>query len=85
MFIIIFISYFSDNSPKIDENIFHDSKDKFIQKLNQDKLDEQVHSDVKECEQEASSSKTPILKRNSTSDKIHKLKKNKKTLNDFIS
>lgn len=82
---IIFIFYFSDNSPKIDENILHDSKDKSVHKLNQDKLDEQVHSDIKECEQEAGSSKTQILKISSTSHRIYKLKKNKKTLNDFIS
>lgn len=74
-----------NNSPKIDENIFPDSKDELVQKLKQ-KSDEQVHSNVKECEQEAGpSSKTPILKINSTSHRIHKLKKNKKTLSDFIS
>ncbi|XP_025270058.1 uncharacterized protein LOC105254932 isoform X1 [Camponotus floridanus] len=81
----ISLNSISDNSPKIDENIFHDSKDKSVHKLNQDKLDEQVHSDIKECEQEAGSSKTQVLKISSTSHRIHKLKKNKKTLNDFIS
>lgn len=75
-----------NNSPKIDENTFPKSKDEFVQKLKQDKSDKQVYSNIKECEQEAGpSSKAPILKINSTSHRIHKLKKNKKTLNDFIS
>lgn len=72
-----------NNSPKIDEN---DSKDEFIQKLSQDKLSEQEHSNIKEYDKEAGpSNKTSILKMSSTSHKIHKLKKNKKTLSDFIS
>lgn len=84
---IIFILYFSDNnSPKIDENILPDSKDEFVEKLKQEKSDEQDHSNVKECEQEAGpSNKIPIPKISSTSHRIHKLKKNKKTLSNFIS
>ncbi|RLU21695.1 hypothetical protein DMN91_006071 [Ooceraea biroi] len=48
---------------------------------------EQVYPKVEECEDEAvpSTSKAPILKLSNTSHKIQKsLKKNKKTLNDFI-
>ncbi|XP_029175744.1 non-homologous end-joining factor 1-like [Nylanderia fulva] len=72
-----------NNSPKIDEN---DSKDELVQNLRQDKLSEQEYSNIKECDQKAGpSSKTSTLKISSTSHRIHKLKKNKKTLNDFIS
>lgn len=77
-----------NNSPKIDEN---DSKDEFVQKLSQDKevikiKSEQEHSNIKEYDEEAGpSNKTSILKISSTSYRIHKLKKNKKTLSDFIS
>lgn len=82
---ITFIFYFSDNNlPKIDENILVDSKDEFVEKLKQEKSDEQNHSNIKE--QEAGpSNKIPIPKISSTSHRIHKLKKNKKTLSNFIS
>ncbi|XP_050460119.1 uncharacterized protein LOC126856005 [Cataglyphis hispanica] len=71
-----------NNSPKIDENISPDFKDEFIEK--QEKSDEQNHSNIKE--QEAGpSNKIPIPKISSTSHRIHKLKKNKKTLSNFIS
>ncbi|KAM0737183.1 Non-homologous end-joining factor 1 [Formica fusca] len=75
-----------NNSPKIDENIFPNSKDEFVKELKQDKLDEQDHSNVKEYEQEAGpSNKISIPKISNTSHRIYKLKKNKKTLSNFIS
>lgn len=84
---ITLILYFSDNnSPKIDENIFPNSKHEFVKELKQDKSDEQDHSNVKEYEQEAGpSNKISIPKISSTSHRIYKLKKNKKTLSNFIS
>ncbi|XP_011879444.1 PREDICTED: uncharacterized protein LOC105568402 [Vollenhovia emeryi] len=71
------------NGPKIDGNALPDlSRNESVQ----DKLDgdEQIHSKV-ESEAGASSSKAPILRISNTSHMIHKLKKNKKTLNDFIT
>lgn len=76
--------YFSGtNGPKNDGSVLLDSsRNESIEK--QDELDEQMHSKVEECEAGSSSSKTPILRISSTSHTIHKLKKKKKTLNDFI-
>ncbi|KAL6260767.1 hypothetical protein P5V15_008291 [Pogonomyrmex californicus] len=75
----------SDDVSNIDENAFPDSsRNEFKQKLRQNESDknEQVHSKVKKCEENPSSSK--ILDINSMSHTIYKLKKNKKTLSDFI-
>ncbi|XP_018406719.1 PREDICTED: non-homologous end-joining factor 1-like isoform X1 [Cyphomyrmex costatus] len=72
------------NASKTDGNVFLDSsKNDFVQKLRQDKLNNiQGPSKVEECTAN-SSSKASILKISSTSHTIPK-KKNKKTLNDFI-
>lgn len=58
-----------------------------ISRQNDLDTNEQVHSKIEECEDKAipSTSKTSILKLSNTSHKIQKcLKKNKKTLSDFI-
>lgn len=78
--------HFSDtNDSKIDGNVppdLEETRKESVQELRQNKLDndEQMHAKVGECEA-GSSNKTPILRINSTSHTIHKLKKNKKTLN----
>lgn len=78
--------HFSANDPKNDESVLDSLRNESVEKLKQDELDndEQMHLKVEECEAGSSSSKAPILKINSTSHTIHKLKKKKKTLNDFI-
>ncbi|KAL0108922.1 hypothetical protein PUN28_014199 [Cardiocondyla obscurior] len=73
---------------KTDENALPDlSTNEPAQVLEEDKLnnDEQVHSKIEEGKVDFSSSKTSIRKINNISRTIHKVKKNKKTLNDFIN
>lgn len=70
------------NESKIDGNVLPDLKEtrkESVQEsvLRQDKLDndEQMHLKVEECEAGSSSNKAPILRINSTSHMIYKLKK----------
>lgn len=84
----LFIHFSDTNESKIDGNVLPDLKEtrkESVQEsvLRQDKLDndEQMHLKVEECEAGSSSNKAPILRINSTSHMIYKLKKNKKTLN----
>lgn len=73
------------NGTKIDGNVLPNSSgNESVPEFKQELDNEQEHSKVEECKAGPSSSKAPILRISNTSHTIHKLKKNKKTLNDFI-
>lgn len=79
----LFVHFSDTNDSKIDGNVLPDleeTRKESVQELIQDKLDndEQMHAKL---EAGSSSNKASILRINSTSHTIHKLKKNKKTLN----